>query len=536
MDVLSVVPIFMSAGAAVLPTLVASVTGVVAILLKPKELLRICRERPGVVGISAGVIVGLSFGIWWLMGDSPARAAKASGPQGAVQYDWAKVAQTIIAQENIRKLIKPQRASAVKSRDLPPSVPAGDAPSAALVIGRDFSRCAHDGGSSPLQLLPMWSFQPDGTMFLSVPAVSGKRVFVAGCTADVRYIGLLACLDADTGKPLWQKVDVDGEILKPFYSSPAVTADGKYLVIGGGLHEDRDCSLRCFDAATGEQRWAVKTALHIESSPAIFGDIAVVGCGAIEGTDGKAIGDPGHVLAVRISDGKELWRQPVNDPESSPAIDDEGTVFIGSGFNGNAVVALRSAPDDELRQKKLERIAWRTPMDQPVTSTITLAGDLVIAGAGNSDFVYANPHPQGFVVALERKTGKIRWQVPFADAVLSQIAFRDGKLICPVRTGEVTALDVNDGHVLWRRAVSGKAPVLAGCAFTGKMVYAVSNDGNLAIINPTDGSIVEKIYLNDQAHAGEGKCCCAPQVVNGRVIVGSETGGMRCFIGARSAE
>ena len=45
MDVIGVVPIFMSAGAAALPTLLAAVTSVAAILLKPRELLRICRQK-----------------------------------------------------------------------------------------------------------------------------------------------------------------------------------------------------------------------------------------------------------------------------------------------------------------------------------------------------------------------------------------------------------------------------------------------------------------------------------------------------------
>ena len=325
--------------------------------------------------------------------------------------------------------------------------------------------------------------------------------------------------------------------MNAFFSSPAVTQDGKNVLIGEGLHEDRDCQLRCFDANTGQLRWGVKTSLHIESSPAIYRDIAVVGCGAIEGTDGKATGDPGHVLAVRISDGKELWRQPVNDPESSPAIDEAGVVYIGSGFNGKR---RRRDPqcqsDDELHEKHLDRIAWKTPVAQPVTSAITLVGDLVIAGAGNSDFVYENPNPEGYVVALERATGKVRWQREFPDAVLGAIAARDGKLICPVRTGEVAALDLADGHILWRTAVSGKAPVLAGCAFTGKLVYAVSDDGWLAVIDAGDGRILNKTYLNDEKTPGTGKSLSGPQISEGRLIVGSETGGLRCFVGARSSE
>ena len=46
MEVISVVPIFMSAGAAVLPTVVAAVTSVAAVALKPGALIAACRRRP----------------------------------------------------------------------------------------------------------------------------------------------------------------------------------------------------------------------------------------------------------------------------------------------------------------------------------------------------------------------------------------------------------------------------------------------------------------------------------------------------------
>ncbi len=315
-----------------------------------------------------------------------------------------------------------------------------------------------------------------------------------------------------------------------------MSRDGKYLVIGQGLHSDRDCSLMCFETETGRLRWAVKTPLHVESSPAILNNMAVVGAGAIEGADGKADGDPGFVVAVRIDDGQVLWRQPVNDPESSPAIDDNGMVYIGSGCNGNAVVAIRSASDAQLAEKKLDRIAWRTPVAQPVLGPVTLAGDLVLAGAGNGDVVHSSQNAQGLVVALDRKTGAIRWQTPLDDAVLGTIAYRDGALICPSRTGEVTALAVGDGRVLWRVLPSGSAPVLAGCAFTGRFVYAVSSDGYLAVIDFKEGKVVEKVYLNDQAKPGSGLTLSLPQVVAGRVVVGSETGGLHCLRGSESAK
>ena len=53
----------------------------------------------------------------------------------------------------------------------PTSMPAGDKSGTALVVGRDFSRCGYDGGPSPLQLLPMWSFHPEDTMFFGVVSI-----------------------------------------------------------------------------------------------------------------------------------------------------------------------------------------------------------------------------------------------------------------------------------------------------------------------------------------------------------------------------
>jgi outer membrane protein assembly factor BamB len=92
---------------------------------------------------------------------------------------------------------------------------------------------------------------------------------------------------------------------------------------------------------------------------------------------------------------------------------------------------------------------------------------------------------------------------------------------------------VKDGSVLWRARVSGKSAVLASCAVTGTHVYAVSGDGNLAVLDAKDGKVLEKVFLNDAANPGTGLSMSPPQVVEGRVIVGSETGGVRCFVGTK---
>lgn len=483
MVTVAVVPIFVSAGAALAPTIIAAIVSVAAIIFKPRELIRVCRLRPlAALATVATIAFVILITIWWTSSPSKTAIAKTA------RYDWAKVAEELIARQRV-----------IETASTP---------------------------AAPVNLQKLWSFAPEETMFLSNPLIAGGRIYAAGCQSDLGgYTGLLACLDGETGKPIWQITQLGAEPLLPFFSSPTLTPDGKYLIIGQGLHQDRNCSLLCFDAATGKLVWKVKTPLHIESSPAIRGDMVVVGVGAIEGTDRRAIGDPGFVMAVRISDGKQLWRQPLNDAESSPAIDENGTVYAGSGFNGKAIVSIDSSTD------KTDRIIWRTESPHPMIGGVTLAGDLVISGGGNGDAVHSDRNPQGIVLALDRKTGQKCWQTTLDDAVLGTLNAHDGMVICPVRTGEVVALSLQDGKIIWRAKVSGQSPVLAGCAFTAGRVYAISGDANLVVIDSKNGKVLERHYLNDQSKPGSGLSMSDPQVANGRVYVGTETGGLVCLVG-----
>lgn len=494
---LGVVPIFVNAGASIAPLIIGSFTTFFAILLKPKELLALFRRKPWLpVAILAG-----GAGIWFLgahLLTSPVQAAsakKTSERAIAAQTDWNAFAlRQIREQEN---------------------------------------------ASKKTGIKPIWEYSPDpdgGAMVLSSPAVAQTthRVYCTAAVQDVAsFFGTVYCVDVNSGKQVWKTDKVDGEDLKPFFSSPALTADEKWLVVGQGLHTDADCHLICLNAETGALRWKVKTALHIESSPAIHGDLAVVGAGAIEGADHKPTTHPGYVFAVQISTGKELWRHDVNDPESSPAIADDGTVYIGSGFNGNAIVALRSESDEELKTKNLKREIWKIAAPYPITGPITLEGDLVIVGGGNSDFVYADPNPAGVVMALDRKTGAIKWQTPMDDSVLNRMVVRDGKVICPVRNGQVIALSLADGKPVWKESVSGKTPVVAGIAVSndGQTVFAASKDGVLALLSAADGKLVDQKHsLNAPGKPGKGGLSLSsPTLANDKLFIGSETGGLHCF-------
>jgi outer membrane protein assembly factor BamB len=493
---IAVVPIFVNAGAALVPTLVAGLTSVLAILLKPRELLTLFRRKPWVPVAVIAVFIGLGFTVAHLLG-TPAQAASTKVDRTAPastfpREDWTRLALRLIEEER--------------------------------------------NASKTTGVKPVWDYIPDETaMALSSPAYADKsrRVFGTAAVQDVAsFFGVLYALDANTGRPVWKTDKAGDEDLKAFFSSPTLTADQKYLIVGQGLHEDENCSLLCVDAETGIVKWSVKTPLHIESTPAVRGDVAVVGAGAIEGPDHKPRSHPGYVLAVRISTGKELWRHDVADPESSPAVADDGTVYIGSGFNGNAVVALRSESDDVLKRNAQTREIWRTRAAYPITGPVTIHGDLILVGGGNSDFVNADPHPAGVVLAIDRKSGAIRWQTPTEDSVLSSVVVAGDRVYCPVRNGHVIALNLADGKPLWKAAVPNKSPLKAGLALAadGATLFAATSDGHLVLLSTTDGHVIESHPLNNPAKPGDKSLSLStPSLANDKLFVGSETGGIRAF-------
>jgi len=542
---IAIVPILTNGGAALLPALAATLGTFFTLLFKPKQLFKFCKEKPAApIGLALfGVLI--YFLVTWLM--SPANASDGSrgragktlisgNTAGTVSIDWNQIALARIKAKRRGQFNKTIEAPSL-------STTVTDSP---FIFRGDSSRVGVIGTAPQGSLDLVWDYYPswiddDGSvetensaMILSSPAVHGNYVFAASCLLDPPHsYGIFFCVDAMTGETVWSVDQVDGEEMKGFFSSPAVTADGKYVIVGQGLHPDTNCKLVCIEVATGKVHWTVSSELHIESSPAIADGIVYVGAGAIENpVTRKPKSHTGYVMAVRISDGKTLWKQDVIDPESSPIVH-EGTLFIGSGFNGEAVVALRTGSDEELKQQNLNRIKWQTKTPYPITGAVTYMDGKVFVGGGNGDFVFRDPNPAGVVISLDTETGKIIWQKEMPDAVLGAVAA--GKLlICPVAAGKVIALNPADGTEIWNTAISGKAPVLAGAAMTEDFVYAVSHDGYLGKIALTSGELLEKTYINSESQPGEqGLSISSPMIANGMLYIGSETGGLRCYTGMK---
>jgi len=540
---LAVIPVFVNAGSALLPAVIGALASMAAALAKPKILIPVL-----LIG------AGLGFGGWYLFKDLPAgagptgqaTAAPIRGADARGQTDWSAVAMTIIRQR--------ERAAALGGIEPVPANGDGEQPddndadaepqAEALIFRGDVGRSGHLGGPSPLELVEIWQYRDPQTMYLSSPLVAEGGVFSASC-----YLlpggsgGGVFRLDPAGGAEQWYTDELpNGPVLKGFFSSPALNADRSRLVIGQGLHLDSDCYLVCVDTQSGDVVWSVPTPLHVESSPAIEGNIAVAGAGAIEkGPEHKPQGDPqgtghpGYVFGVDITTGEEIWRHQVNDPESSPAVD-EGVAYIGSGLNGEAVVALRTEPDEALQAADAERLVWKTDTPYPAVGPVTLTDELVLIGCGNSNFVFAAPEPEGVILALDRETGEEVWRYETEDTALGAIAVKDGVAVAVIRNGNVIALDAATGELKWKSRPLGDddALLMSSPAYTGECIYLTSANGYLLVLDARkEGELIEKHYLNEEP--GERSLTISsPLVVDGRAYVGSETGGLRCFVGKTS--
>ena len=547
---LAVIPVVVNAGAALLPAILAAVSTFLALLFKPRELFRVCREKPHYPLIAIGTIglLVVLASLW----PSPApegsgrrRASSAAGSAqpgmagGQVVYvDWTRVALARIKTKTTGPALS------VETAEVAPALPLAEESSQPFIFRHGPRRLGAIGGAPSPGLTLAWTHYPrwideDGVsqedaeaMILSSAAVHGSRVYAASCLLDPPdSFGVLFCLDATTGEQIWSLDKIGDTELTGFFSSAAISADGRHLLIGQGLHPDSNCNLICVETESGRVAWTREVPLHLESSPAIDGDTVYIGAGAIEDpATHKPISHPGFVLAVRISDGQELWRHDLADPESSPVVID-GILYIGSGFNGNAVYALRTDSDDALASRDESRQLWKVETPYPITGAITALDDVIIAGGGNGDFVYRDPNPAGVVIAMNRSDGTLLWKTPMPDAVLGAVAAAD-LLICPVANGELVALDPKTGTRVWATPISGRAPVLAAPAVAGSDVFAVSQDGYLARLNLESGSLLEKVYINSEENPGsQGLSISSPFVFNGSVLVGSETGGFRAYVG-----
>ncbi len=244
---------------------------------------------------------------------------------------------------------------------------------------------------------------------------------------------------------------------------PLAIEDGLVLVSFDGR-------LVAYDAATGEERWAVQGgALR----PAVTGGVVSTG-----------------TVGVSLASGATQWRLRTGDSVTvAPAILGN-TLYVGSEDSYLYAMAADTGT-----------LGWSARLDGPVSAAPTLDEETVYVGT-----------TEGTLSALDRADGSERWALTFDHEVRSP-ALADGKLYVGTFSGTVRAVDAADGTVVWRTSVDNDRFVALEVAVEDGAVYAGAN-GVLRAFETTDGSDRWTVVVGDQSRVQS-----PPIVADGRVYV-----------------
>jgi len=332
---------------------------------------------------------------------------------------------------------------------------------------------------------------------LSGALVVGDRVFVTtsdGPTQDKLH---LVCLDAATGKLLWDRqVLATGRTMchsKTSVAAPTPCSDGRqvYAVFSSNdvVCTDLDGNLRWIRGITYDYP-NVSNSLGMASSPLVAGDVLVVpvendsesytiGLDVVTGANrwrldrpkganwtSPVVLAPGLVAlqsktgvdAIRVADGSTAWRYADGADTVASSCLADGVLYVPS--NGVTALALDAA--DPAREPKQ---VWRNNQLAPATASGLVAGDAVYS-LNRGDVLTAG----------ERATGKRKWQLRLQ--------------------GPFSGTPVTDGAHLW----------------------AVNEAGLVQVVNlgDTEGKVVSTLDLGDEILA-------SPAVAGGSMYVRSNT-------------
>lgn len=125
------------------------------------------------------------------------------------------------------------------------------------------------------------------------PAVANGKVVTLGVS------GTLSCLDAATGKKLWRKDDFRGAVPQFYTSSSPLIVNGLCIAQLGG---EGNGGIFAYDLATGKERWRWTGDSPAYGSPTLM---------TVAGTRLIVTPTASKLVAVGAADGKLAWEAPI---------------------------------------------------------------------------------------------------------------------------------------------------------------------------------------------------------------------------------
>ncbi|HET6776547.1 MAG TPA: PQQ-binding-like beta-propeller repeat protein [Actinomycetota bacterium] len=362
---------------------------------------------------------------------------------------------------------------------VPMSMLAGRALGQAAEPGSAFAWPQYQGGPShpgmadgpPPPYRQSWAVPvaPVGQQGASAPVVAADEAIVVG-PATVYGI------DLSTGQERWTLARAEGPSTTPAVASVKGTA---VLLFTEGSSSS-DAKLRAVELADRTPAWASPFAIGEQS----HSGVTVAGGTAFVGDDA------GHVFAVDLATGKELWSVLLNDGVQGPLTVADGTVYT-------------------VPQGRLEIGAAATPTGTPTPSPSPSPSGQVIGEENRLS-----------LVALSASSGEPSWVVPLpAGTFFSSLPIAVGDSVYVAVSdgafnGELLAVNAADGAVRWVHRGVGPVWQTSSPTAAGGAVYVADGRGGVWKFDPADGRRLFDFQFNEFIRRS------SPVVVGGTALVG----------------
>ncbi|MGB0906934.1 MAG: PQQ-binding-like beta-propeller repeat protein [Maricaulaceae bacterium] len=293
---------------------------------------------------------------------------------------------------------------------------------------------------------------------------------------------------------IWSKNMGDGSGRKGRVVAPPVISDGKLVVMDGRN------TVQVVDLAFGNKVWEHRLTIErggrtrtgktgiIErirdplsvaddggaDKESVGGGITTAG-GVVYVTSGLGV-----IEALDLATGASIWRKESRVPMHSAPTASGGRLFALT--DDNELIAYNASTGDVLwtYQGIIENARMLTAPSPAVVDEVVIA-----------------PFASGEIVALRVQNGSVLWQDALSSsgrltplATLNDIAagpiIADGYVIATAQSGSMSAFDLRTGQRIWSQPAGSLGyPWLAG-----DIVYTVTTEGQVAAISKLDGAVL----------------------------------------------
>lgn len=324
-----------------------------------------------------------------------------------------------------------------------------------------------------------------------------------------------------------REVNVGGDTQ---FGSPVGVAQNLLFVEG-------DRKLHAFGLESGEEQWNFDLPGHFVS-PAVAGNIVFVRAES---------GEEGYIMALTSDKGLKLWQ--FKFPRVGSRYNDVGG-HVTSPVISNGLVLVGAAQSFYALNAQTGKEAWQVKLPEPVTSSATVAGDLVYFAdfatlyaldikTGEEKWRFSHDDlasvfapviiddqilmtSQNVVFTLNRDTGQIIWSKFLAEAESLIPSAAAGERVYVKSTTALYALDRSNGDVDWSYQATD---FISLPALTGEQLYVITRVGgrsHLRALNLADGQELWQVENTRFSNA-------APVVAGGQVYVRTVDGSVLTY-------